>query len=195
MLRGVLHHVGEQLAHQAIVHQIDLVVAAPDRHRLVGIALDIGIERVLHHALHELAHARDGMQRPYARRLLGEPMAACGDALGGVVADALEIVRDLHRHGDQPQVDGDRLAGREHADRELIDLLLERIDRIVALDDLVGEVDIAGDQRLDAAADLVLDQAAHLEDLARQVGDFLIVGFDGVISDHATSHSLSRTGR
>ena len=50
----------------------------------------------------------------------------------------------------------------------------------------VGEVDIAGDQRLDAAADLVLDQAAHLEDLARQVGDLLIVGFDGVVSDHAT---------
>ena len=54
----VLHHVGEELAEQARIHLVELLVAPPDGERLVGVALDIGVEDVLDHA----ASARRAMR-------------------------------------------------------------------------------------------------------------------------------------
>ena len=48
----ILHHVGEQLAKQRIVHGVDPLVLPPHPHRLVGVALGVGVEHVV-----QLAHA------------------------------------------------------------------------------------------------------------------------------------------
>ena len=69
----ILDHVGQELAEQARVHLVELFVAQPHRERLVGVALDIGVENVLDHLLAEMAHARDGV-RPAA------PAAICDSA-------------------------------------------------------------------------------------------------------------------
>src|SRR5689334_21999205 len=47
----VLDHVGEELAEKARIHLIELFVAQPDRKRLLGVALDIGVEDILDHRL------------------------------------------------------------------------------------------------------------------------------------------------
>ena len=59
-----------------------------------------------------------------------DPLDPLGD-VGGVVADALEVVGDLERHRDHPQVDRHRLARGEQPDRQLVDLLLELVDLAV----------------------------------------------------------------
>ena len=187
----VFHHIGEQLAKQAREHVVHFVVAMPHRDRLVGVALDIGIENLLHHGLIDLRHAWDRVQR-LDRRLLGEPHGALGD-IGRVIADPLQVVGDLHGHHDQAQVDRHGLPRRQQADRVLIDLLFHAIDLIVLLDHPLGLFDVAIDQGFDRACDLLFDHAAHLEDLARQQRDLLIVRFDDVVGWHACT--LIRTGR
>ena len=56
---------------------------------------------------------------------------------------------------------GDRLAGREDLERELVDLVLVAIDRRVVLDHLAREVVVALGERLHRERDLLLAASAH----------------------------------
>ena len=59
--------------------------------------------------------------------------------------------------------------------------------------------EVALDQGVDRGDELALDQAAHRHDLARELGQILVEGADGVLAGGAVdvSHAmlLSRTGR
>ena len=60
---------------------------------------------------------------------------ALGD-VDGVVADALEVVVDLQRRDQEPQVHGDRLLERQELDRLVLDHHLHAVDLLVGRDDV-----------------------------------------------------------
>ena len=63
--------------------------------------------------------------------------------IGGVIADALEIAGDLERGNDLAQIARHRLAQRQQAHRQALELALELVDLGVALDDAGGEIAVA----------------------------------------------------
>ena len=93
----------------------------------------------------------------------------------GMVADALEVVADAHGADDLAQIDRHRLAAGDGQNRLLLDLVLQGVDRRIPGDDAFRELDIALDQRTDGIGDLLLHEAAHLGDPAR---DLLQVGVE-----------------
>ena len=68
-----------------------------------------------------------------------------------------------------------RLAARDHHHRLLLDLALERVDRLVLVDGGGGKLRIAALQRLDRLAEHLLGKAAHLGDLVVEEGKLLLV--------------------
>ena len=70
-----------------------------------------------------------GLERRLGRQLDG----ALGD-VRGEVADALEVGGDLEGRGDEPQVARRRLVQREQLERQVVDLDVEPVHRVVALD-------------------------------------------------------------
>ena len=83
-------------------------------------------------ALHQTRHVRQAGER-VGQRELRQHDRAFGD-IGRVIADPLEIAGDLQRRDDLAQVVGDRLAQRQQADDEGLDLALQRIDLRILLD-------------------------------------------------------------
>ena len=65
--------------------------------------------------------------------ILPQNDAALGD-VGGVVADAFQIAGDLQAGDDPTEITRHRLAQRQHADDELLDLAFQGIDLGVFLD-------------------------------------------------------------
>ena len=110
--------------------------------------------------------------------------------VGGVVAHALQVARDLERGGDDPEVHRDRLAQRQDADRELVDFGLQRVHSSVFGDDARSELVVAAGQRGDGGGELLLDDAAHLQDRVVHAIQLLVVGLDRVLGNHR-SFSLS----
>ncbi len=81
----------------------------------------------------------------------------------GEVADALEIGVDLHGRDDRAQVDGHRLVERQQREAAVVDLDVQRVERLVAGEHALDQLAVAVDQALDREAHLLLGQAAHLE--------------------------------
>ena len=110
--------------------------------------------------------------------------------LAAVIAHALQVARHLERRGDGAQIDGDRLAQRQDAHRELVDLRLQRVHPPVVGDDARGRVVVAAGERGDGSGELLLDDAAHLQDRVVHAIQLFVVGLDRVLGSHR-SHSLS----
>ena len=62
----ILHHVGQELAEQAGVDLVDLLVALPHVERLGDIAVGEGVEHVLERRAHQAAQPVDAGHRPTA---------------------------------------------------------------------------------------------------------------------------------
>ena len=105
---------------------------------------------------------------------------ALGDVLAEI-ADALQVVGDAQRRHDLAEVVGHRLAPGDHHHGLLLDLPLERVDRLVLLDGGGGELRVAALQRLDRLAEHLLGEAAHLGDLVVEERKLLLVRPDDVL--------------
>ena len=131
---GVLGH---EVGHRADDAPVELVHGVVPDQDLLGagrLALHEGVERVAKHLLRLLAH---GLQLA-ADFVLGRPVLFLG-ALGDVhrfVADALEVGHEPQRSREEPQVVGHRLAQREDAKHERVDVHLVPVDVPVNLLDL-----------------------------------------------------------
>ena len=116
--------------------------------------------------------------------LFGLLLAHHGDgALGDVlaeIADALEVVCDTECRHDLAEVVGHRLAPGDHHHGLLLDLLLERVDRLVLLDCGGGELRVTALERLDRLAEHLLGEAAHLRDLIVEERELLLIRPDDV---------------
>ena len=117
-------------------------------------------------------HFRKQRQRLDLANVL-EPRHALGDILG-IIADPLDHAGDLERGDDVAQIVGHRRAQRDDLDRAPLDLGLERVDLLVAADDLGGGDRVAPDQRLHRVADRDFGEPAHLADERAQPLDLLV---------------------
>src|SRR5690606_12206949 len=106
---------------------------------------------------------------------------ATRDGLGHV-ADALEIVGDVNRGDDGPQVAGHRLAAGDHGYGGVVDTALHLVDALVGGDVGAGEAVVELEQSANGTADSRLDEAAHLGNRVREVGEFVRVGRDDVFA-------------
>ena len=115
--------------------------------------------------LRDFRHPRD-IDVGFELRLLVQLDRALAD-IDGVVADALEVGRDLEAGGDEAQIARGRLMQREQADTALVALDVHAVDFGVARDGFARLLGVAIDQGIDRLGDLALDQAAHLEQVRR----------------------------
>ena len=93
----VFHHVLGEDSMNLLVERVHFLVARDDGACGDGIALHKGVERVLDHGEGEGGHARE-VEVDLDGRFLGQVAGALGD-LGGLVADALEVLGNFHGHG------------------------------------------------------------------------------------------------
>ena len=133
----VVHHVRQQDAEDRIVQRVHLRRRALQTSRPSAPSARMKASS----ASPSIARARRAMSSisgsgASRRALSSEPQRALRD-VHRVIADALEIVRDLDRADDEAKVARHRLLQREQRDRALLDLDLERV-----------ELRVAGDHRL-----------------------------------------------
>ena len=178
----VLDEVGREQALQRLVLAVDVLVAGGGADRRIDVEPGERVERVTEHRAHELAEVAEVL--PVARHLVvaRDQVDREASELLGLVADALEIGDDLDDGDDEAKVGGGRLAPGEHLGAVLVDLDLERVDLVIVLRDDGPEIGIGLEQRRQPAADLLLDEPAHLQHLVADllelevelVGDVLI---------------------
>ena len=179
----IFHHVSQEHAKQARIHLVEFFVAIPHDDRLVGIARDIGVDHILDQQQRQMGHARQRVHRPDRRRLRQRDRAL-GD-IGGVIADAFEIAADLQRGNDLAQIARHRLAQRQEADRQIVDVAFELVDLRIAFDDPDGAIAVAFDDNLDRGGQLALRQPAHFDDHVVEALQLLVVALDDVFGSHA----------
>ncbi len=181
----ILDHVGQELAEEARIHLVELFVAQPDLEGLLCVALDIGVEHVLDHREADRAHARQRIDRLHRRRLV-EHERALGD-IRRVIADTLEIGRDLQRGDDLAKIARQRLAQREEPHDLRLDLMLQLVDLAVGFDHAGREIAVALRHRVDRGRELAFGHAAHLDDRIVEPLQLLVVALDDVFGDHWSS--------
>ncbi len=96
------------------------------------------------------------------RRTLHVTPRGFGD-VDGEIADPLEVGVDLDRGDDRPQVGGHRLVQRQQREAAVVDLDVQRVQRLVAGERPVDELVVAIHQPLDRDPHLLFGEAAHLE--------------------------------
>ena len=179
----ILEHVGQELAEDLRLVVVESVVLVEDRLRQREVAAHVRIERPSKHRLSDLGHPRNVDQLLH-RRSLQVPPRGLGD-VHREVSDAFEIGVDLHRRDDGAQVGRDALAQREQLETAVVDFDVELIDRLVAGEHLVDEVDLTVHQAGDCEAQAFLGQATHdeqplleLRELLLEVTNDAIGGFE-----------------
>ena len=154
------------------VQGVHLVVAEADLAAGRGVAADEGLERVRQHLAREPGHLDDlrlGRDRPGLR----QPLGRLRD-VHRVIADPLQIVRDLERGEEHAEVAGHRLLERQEVGAHLLDLHLHRVDDPVALDHAAGPLGVPLEQRLDRKAERRLRLARHGEQADLDVAELVV---------------------
>jgi hypothetical protein len=154
------------------VQRVDPVVPLAHRARPVGVATDEVVERVGQHLACQARHLLD-LRKLRERRLFRQVLDGLRDVYR-VIAHPLEVVGDLHRHRDQPQVARERLLQREQVDAGVIDLHLQRIELPVGQDHRIRLRRVALAQRLHRRAHLLLGEGRHLQEQVLQLRQLLV---------------------
>ena len=126
----IFHHVGQELTEKRIVHRVDVLVAVDDLKRQFSVALDIAVERILHHRLDLARHATDGNRGAVNRLHLHQHTGPLGQVLG-IVAAPLKVRRDLQDRKYCPQIACGRRAQRDQARGSIVDHFFKVINGLV----------------------------------------------------------------
>ncbi len=159
----IFHHERDALPLQRFVFLVDHAVLAGNLECRVRVHARKRIERAVHHVRDEFADVLDfavTVGRPVER---GQPRGDVAELLG-LVAYALEVGDGLDDGDDQTQVRGRRSARRQDAAAVVVDGDFHRVDLVVEPRHLLAEPAVARVERLDAVLQLLLDEAAHLQD-------------------------------
>ena len=157
VIRALLH-VLSYLRLNLFVKRVDLFVARNDSPCCCGIFMHERIESGFQQCQHQRRHLRQ-IQLQLERRLFAQIARALGD-LGRLVADAFEILRQLHRDGHESQFAGEWSFG-EKIDGHLVHVQLEAIQHFVVRIDGEREVEIAIDERAHGVAHGFLGVTRH----------------------------------
>ena len=90
------------------------------------------------------------------------------------VGTALELVTDAHHRHEEPQVGRDRLLAREQQEHAVFDRVGQVVDGIVVLDDGVGGREVAVEQRLRAAGDLLGGEGGEADHVDAELVEVLV---------------------
>jgi hypothetical protein len=146
-----------------VIHYTDL----PGQFGIVG---EEGLQALAHHLLDLLGHSGQTIMDGLGGQVL-EIQDLFGD-VGGRVADALQFVADVvHRH-QYPEIYGHGLEKGDEADAFPIDGLFQAVDRVVAGDDLAGQVRVLVEQRREAALDGGFGGLGQFQQPGLQVSQF-----------------------
>ena len=126
-----------------------------------GVAPDEGLQRVGEHLPGQPGHVDDlGLRRDGPG--LNQPLGRLGD-VDRVVAHPLEVVGDLERRGEHPEVARHRLLQRQQVDALLLDLHFHGVDHPVPGDHPARLLAVALQQRLHRQPQRRLRLAGHGE--------------------------------
>ncbi len=170
--RGILKHVGQQLAEDLRLERVELVVFIEHALRERRVAADECVERVAQHALRDHRHLGD-VDQPLDRRVDRVAKRRLGD-VDRQVADALEVGVDLHSRDDRAKIHGHRLIERQQREAALIDLDVQRIDWLVADQHAFDAAAIAGNQTLDGKTHLFFREPTHFEQPRLEMFELLL---------------------
>ncbi|MNT33568.1 hypothetical protein D3C72_1695020 [compost metagenome] len=92
--------------------------------------------------------------------------------LGRLVTNTLQVDYRLGNADDQTQVGSGRLTTSENAHTFLVDVALHLVDLLIDFPHLLGKAGVGLDQRSDRVVDLLLDQAAHRQEVAANLFEF-----------------------
>ena len=158
----ILHHVGQQDAEHRPVKDIHLVVPTTHLAPRLCVAPDERLEGVGEHVAGEPRHLDDlGLRRDATEAR--QPAGRLGD-VDRVVAHPLEVVRDLERGGQHPEVPCHRLLEGQQVDAHLLELDLHLVDDPVAGDDTLGLGAVALEERLDGQSQGGLRLTRHRQE-------------------------------
>ena len=93
--------------------------------------------------------------------------------LTALIVDALEVVVDLHHHGELAQVGSDRLVRCQQLENLLFDPHLPVVDAGVARDHLLGQAVVLVDEGAVGVGDRFFDGRSHFQELALQFLDLV----------------------
>ncbi len=159
----ILHHERDALALDRLVLLVNEPVLAGHRDRRVRVETRERIERTVDHVRDEVADVLEfpvTVGRPVHARQARSNVAE----LLRLVADPLEVGDGLDDGHDQPQVRGGGVSGRQDAAAVLVDRDFHRVDLVVEPRHFLAEPAVAVHERIDAVVQLLLDEAAHLQD-------------------------------
>ena len=150
--------------HQPMAVDLRAIVAA--------VKINTDLERVAEHRLRDIAHLRD-VDELLHWRMRGVPFPGFRD-VDREISDPFEVGVDLDGRDDCPQVGRHRLVQRQQLEAAIVDLDVEFVDRLVAVQDPVDHLDVAGRQPVDGRADALFGEATHLEQPALEHFELLL---------------------
>ena len=192
----IFHHVSNELAKQRVVDIVHHPVRPPDLDRLGRVVVAQRIDDRFQLLLHQRRHVGQSGKR-IGQIILPQNDAALGD-IGGIVANPLQISGDLQGRHDPPEITRHRLAQRQHAYHELLDLAFQGIDLGVFFHHPHRHDTVAIEDRLRRHGDLAFHDPAHVGQHVAQPLQITIEALDqvfGRIRHRYDPSLLSRTGR
>lgn len=94
--------------------------------------------------------------------------------IDGLVPDAFQLGANLHRHCDESQVAGGRLAQREEFDAAVVDLHLEPVEVVIVHVNAPRGLIVALQQRFHRFGKAAVGECGHLQQLVFEGRKFLI---------------------
>jgi hypothetical protein len=165
----------QQVLEERAVQEVHLVVVLLQLHRQVDVLGDDHLGRLRHQPLRELAHLQDGRVQVVRDRPLREAQPGELRHVLGQVARALEVRGHPQRGHDDPQVSRHRLLTGEQGYGPCLQVVLQFVDLLVALDHALGQLQVTVEDRGRGAPDRRPDQPGHVHQTVTDRVKFLVV--------------------
>ena len=170
--RRPLHHVAGKFPVQLAVEIVDVAVARNHRPGLLRLAVDERRDRIAQHLQRHRRHARQ-VDVGLELRLRAQIDHPAGNR-HRLVAHPLQILRNLHRDRDQPELGRERGFG-EQMERRVVDLNFVLVEDVVVRLHLQRERVVPLHQGPHGAGDRGFGVARHRKEALLEMGHFFVV--------------------
>ena len=162
LARALFRDEVRQRVERVLKHIVHLLVHLADLIGLLHAPVAIGLDRAAHHGGGAIAELLDPALAVGIERLLDR--SGCLRDIEGVIADALDIRRDLEARRDDAQVMRDWLLLGNQEDALVLDVDDHVVDGVVGLHDLLRKDGIVLEKRLHRLLDVCKGLVAHRGD-------------------------------